>query len=369
MKVLEARADILGVGETSARNERRNMSEASPARQNLAPDPQAWRASVAKYETPHLGRGVMQIATTLLPYFTICYLMYLSLGISYWITLALSIPAAGFLIRSFIIAHDCGHGSFFKSRKANEIVGIVTDLLLFTPYHHWRQDHAKHHATAGNLDHRGIGDIWTLTIKEYLALPFWERMKYRAYRSPWVMFTVGGFYAIVIGQRWARPWANAREVQSVHRTNFMLLLMVVGMSLLIGIKAYLLIQIPIFIISSAVGVWLFYVQHQFEGVYWDREDEWDYVTVAMEGSSFYDLPRVLHWFTGNIGYHHIHHLSPRIPNYNLARCHYENEIYRKVKHVTLLNSLKSLSYRLWDEDRHVLVGFKDAKSWREQEAA
>ena len=345
------------------------MSESSTARQLPEPERHAWRATVAKYEVPHLGRGILQIATTFLPYMAIWYLMYLSLSVSYWLTLALSIPASGFLIRSFIIGHDCGHGSFFKSRKANEIVGVIAELLLFIPYHHWTRDHAKHHANAGNLDHRGVGDIWTLTIKEYVELPFWKRMEYRFYRNPWLMFTVGAFYAIVIGQRWTRSWASKREALSVHWTNLMLLGVVIGMSLLIGLKAYLMIQIPIFFIGSAVGVWLFYVQHQFEGVYWDRDDNWDYVTVAMEGSSFYALPRVLHWFTGNIGYHHIHHLSPRIPNYNLARCHRENEIYQNVKRVTLLNSLKSLSYRLWDEERRILVGFDAVKSWREREAA
>ncbi len=323
---------------------------------------------MAKYETPHLGRGILQLATSIVPFIALWYPMYLSLSVSYWITLALSVLATGFLIRTFIIAHDCGHGSFFKSRRANEIVGTLIDLPLFTPYHHWRQDHAKHHATAGNLDHRGVGDIWTLTINEYRALSFWQRVKYRAYRNPWILFTVGGFYAIVIGQRWARPWASKRERMSVHRTNLMLLVMVVGMSMLMGIKAYLMIQIPILLLSSAAGVWLFYVQHQFDGVYWDREEEWDYVTVALEGSSFYDLPRFLHWFTGNIGYHHIHHLSPRIPNYNLARCHRENEIYQKVKQVTLFNSFKSLSYRLWDEERRVLVGFSAAKQPRELKA-
>ncbi len=348
--------------------ERRHMTESATARQLSGTDPQAWRATVAEYETPHLGRAILQIATTFLPYFALWYLMYLSLGVSYWITLALSIPAAGFLIRSFIIAHDCGHGSFFKSRKANEIVGILADLLMFIPYHHWRQDHAKHHATAGNLDHRGVGDIWTLTVREYLKLPFWERVGYRAYRNPWLMFTVGAFYAIVIGQRWPRPWASKRERQSVYRTNLMLLAMVAGMSMIMGLKAYLLIQIPIFFVGSAVGVWLFYVQHQFEGVYWDREEAWDYVTVALDGSSFYDLPPVLRWFTGNIGYHHIHHLSPRIPNYNLARCHDGSEIYQKVKRVTLLDSLKSLSYRLWDEEQRLLVGFKAVESWQEREA-
>lgn len=341
------------------------MSESATARQVPGPDPLAWRATVAKYETPHLGRAILQIGTTFLPYIALWYLMYLSLSVSYWITLALAIPASGFLIRSFIIAHDCGHGSFFKSRKANEVVGVLANLLLFTPYHHWRQDHAKHHATAGNLDHRGAGDIWTLTVREYLALPRWKRMRYRAYRNPWIMFTVGAFYAIVIAQRWTRFSTSKRELLSVHRTNLMVLVVVVGMSMIMGLKAYLLIQIPIFFLTSAAGVWLFYVQHQFEGVYWEREEEWDYVTVALEGSSFYDLPPVLHWFTGNIGYHHIHHLSPRIPNYNLARCHRENDIYQKVKQVTLVNSLKSLSFRLWDEERRLLVGFNAAKSWRE----
>ena len=328
----------------------------------------AWRQVLGKYEDPDVRRSLWQLANTLIPYFALWCLIYLLLDVSYWLTLALSIPAAGFLIRTFIISHDCGHGSFFKSKKANDIVGLVTGLLTFTPYQHWRHEHARHHATAGDLDRRGIGDIWTLTIAEYVALPFWKRMKYRAYRSPWILFSVGALYAFVISERFPSRVAGKRERRSVHRTNLMLLGLLAVMSVTMGIKAYVLIQLPIMFFASMAGVWLFYVQHQFEGVGWERNEKWEYVAVAMEGSSFYKLPRILQWFTGSIGYHHIHHLSPRIPNYYLEKCHRQNPMLQKVKHVTLLSSLKSLTYRLWDEKRRKLVGYGGIKVFQRQQS-
>jgi omega-6 fatty acid desaturase (delta-12 desaturase) len=294
--------------------------------------------------------------------------MYLSLGVSYWLTLALAVLAAGFLVRGFIILHDCGHGSFFKSQKANDILGVIIGILTFTPYYYWRHDHAVHHASAGDLDRRVVGDIWMLTVKEYLELSRWKRFAYRLYRNPLVMFGIGPIFTFLITYRFAGHTAGKRERRNVYQTNLAILAIVVLMSLTIGVEAYVLVQLPIMMIASAVGVWMFYVQHQFEGVYWERHENWDYVTAALDGSSFYKLPKVLQWFTGNIGFHHIHHLSPRIPNYSLEKCYNENAIFQEIKQTTLLSSLKSLTFRLWDEEPRKLVGFGHVKTLKDKRA-
>ncbi len=321
------------------------------------PNKSSWRQAVARYQHADRRRSVWQVVNTLVPFFVLWYLMYRSLEVSYWLTLALSILAAGFLMRVFIIFHDCGHGSFFKSRRANDVVGFATGILTFTPYYQWRHDHAVHHATAGDLDERGVGDVWTLTVQEYLEAPRWKRMGYRLFRHPLVMLGFGPFFVFVISQRFARKGAAKRERHSVYWTNLALLVILVLMGLTIGIRSFVLVHLPIIIIAGAVGVWMFYVQHQFEGVYWERHNNWDYATAALKGSSFYRLPRVLQWFTGNIGFHHIHHLGPRIPNYYLETCYRENPMFQEVKPITLLSSLKSLRLRLWDEEGHRMVGF------------
>lgn len=317
----------------------------------------AWRKIVAKYETPHLGRSLYQLANTIIPYFALLFAMYLSVGISYWITLALAFPAAGFAIRSFIICHDCGHFSFFKSRRANQIVGFLTGLLTFLPSYYWSHQHARHHATAGDLDHRGHGDVWTLTVQEYLAMSRPQRLWYRVYRHPVFLLGVGPLFVFFVRYRYWCAVDNRRARWSTVHTNLALLAIVAAASLTIGFKTYLMIQLPIMMIAGAAGVWLFYVQHQFEHTYWERHEEWSYFKEALEGSSFYRLPRVLQWFTGNIGFHHIHHLSPRIPNYYLQACHESDPMFEAVKHVTPWSSLKALGYRLWDEERRKLVGF------------
>jgi omega-6 fatty acid desaturase (delta-12 desaturase) len=317
----------------------------------------SWRDVVAKFEAPSLRRSLGQIATTHIPYFALLCVMYFTLDISYWITLALAIPAAGFLIRNFIIFHDCGHRSFFKSRTANRIVGFFTGLLTFTPSYYWSHQHSKHHATAGDLDHRGDGDVWTLTVQEYLALPRRKRIWYRIYRNPFFLFGVAPLYVFFVHYRYWRPGDSAHARWSTIRTNLALVAIVALVSLTIGIKAYLMIQLPIMIVATTSGVWLFYVQHQFEDTYWERHEKWSYVRQALEGSSFYKLPKILQWFSGNIGFHHIHHLSPRIPNYNLQKCHESSPMFKAVRHVTLWSSFKALTYRLWDEERKKLVGF------------
>jgi omega-6 fatty acid desaturase (delta-12 desaturase) len=320
----------------------------------------AWRQAVTPYTTPDVKRSIWQLFNTLIPYFFLWGLMVWSLKFSYWVTLLLAIPAAGLMVRTFIIFHDCGHGSFFKQKRANTVVGYLTGIISFTPYHHWRHNHAIHHATAGDLDRRGIGDVWTATVDEYLSFPRWKKLFYRLYRNPFVMFFVNPVLLFGIGHRFAGK-SKGLERASVYWTNFALLGILILAHFTIGLKAYFLVQLPILWIGTAAGVWLFYIQHNFEGVYWERHSDWDFVKAGLEGSSFYQLPKILQWFTGNIGFHHIHHLSPRIPNYLLERCHRENPIFQ-VKPVTFFNSLKSLTYRLWDEKGQKLVGYRKLKA-------
>ncbi|UCH10030.1 MAG: fatty acid desaturase [Fidelibacterota bacterium] len=336
------------------------MSDSAKGQRQPVPDATAWREIVARYQQPEPWRSWEQVMNSILPYILLWYLMYHSLEISYMLTLVLALPAAGFLVRIFIIFHDCCHGSFFASRRANAVLGFVTGVLTFTPYHFWRHEHAVHHATAGNLDRRGRGDVWTMTAKEYQGASRWERIKYRVYRNPLVMFTLGALYTFLISNRYVGRSARQvgrRERRSVMWTNLAIGGIIVVMSVTIGLKEYVLIQLPIILFGGAAGVWLFYVQHQFEGVYWERAENWDYASVGLKGSSFYKLPKVLQWFTGNIGFHHIHHLSPKIPNYRLEQCHRENALFQSVKPLTLTGSLKSLRLRLWDEEHQKLVGF------------
>jgi len=302
------------------------------------------------------------VLNTLVPYAALWYLMYLSLAVSYWLTAGLALVASGFLVRVFILFHDCGHGSFFKSTKANDVLGFFTGVLCFTPYYHWRWEHALHHATAGDLDRRGTGDVWTLTVEEYLKASRWKRFAYRLARNPFVLFVLAPLFLFVVIQRIPSSKAGRRERNSVYLTNLALMAMAVGLGLLFGFKTYLLLQGGLVLTAGVAGVWLFYVQHQFEGVYWERGKEWDYATAALQGSSFYKLPRVLQWFSGNIGFHHIHHLSPRIPNYHLERCYRAEPLFQTVKPVTLFASFKSLTFRLWDEQRRRLVSFRALKN-------
>jgi len=293
------------------------------------------------------------------PYFIFMYLGYRALEVSYLLTLVFAVVAALFAVRIFIIFHDCGHGSFFKSQKANKWVGRITGVLTFTPYYAWRHAHAIHHAGSGDLDRRGVGDVWTLTYDEYKVMPLWKRMIYRLYRNPLFIFVIGPSLQFVVLQRLPLTSGDKekwREIRSIMWTNVALLIMIVVISWAIGFQNYLLVQLPAIAVASSIGVFLFYVQHQYENVYWERHEEWDYATAALHGSSFYKLPKPLQWFTGNIGFHHIHHLSPRIPNYKLEDCHNANEIFQ-IEPLTLRTSIKSLHVRLFDEDRHKMIGF------------
>ncbi len=323
------------------------------------PSTSAWKSLVADYQHPAFWRSVWQLVNTLVPYLGLWCLMYLTHERSVVLTGLLAVLAAGFLVRSFIIFHDCGHGSFFRSRKANDFWGFITGVLTFTPYYLWRWEHAVHHASSGDLERRGTGDVWTLTVEEYLASSRWRRFAYRLARNPFILFVVAPVFLFLIWHRLPTRRAEARrERRSVTWTNLALAGWAIGMSLVFGVKAYLLIQLLVIAVASSAGVWLFYVQHQFEDTYWERGDNWDYTAAALQGSSFYKLPRVLQWFSGNIGFHHIHHLSPRVPNYNLERCHKSNPLFQQVNVVTLGTSLKSIGYRLWDERQGKLVGFR-----------
>lgn len=324
----------------------------------------SWRQVVARYENPDLCRSLWQVVNSITPYLVLWCLMYRSLQQSYWLTLGLSVLAMGFFLRIFIIFHDCGHCSFFKSHKANGILGFLTGVLTFTPYHRWRHDHAIHHATSGDLDRRGIGDLRILTVREYLESTPWKRLVYRVYRNPLVMFVIAPPLIFLIWNRFSVGAAGKRERHNVYLTNFALLALITIMSQLIGFKQYITLQLPILIGAGTVGVWLFFVQHHFEKTYWEDHENWNYLPAAMQGSSFYKLPKILQWFTGNIGFHHVHHLSPRIPNYYLQKCHEENPIMQKIEPLTLFASFRSLTLRLWHEEERKMVGFRYLKTFK-----
>jgi acyl-lipid omega-6 desaturase (Delta-12 desaturase) len=329
-----------------------------------APKISEWKEIVSRFQEPSAGRAIWQLVNTLVPYAALWYAMYRAVAVSWWLALPLMAVAGLLLVRVFIIFHDCGHGSFFRSKRVNDLVGFFTGMLTFTPYHHWRWEHSLHHASSGDLDRRGVGDIWTLTVNEYLAAPFWKRLAYRVTRNPFVLFVLAPIGLFLIYQRRPSSTASARERNSVWMMNLALVVMGALMSWAIGFKTYALLQLGVMTVAGSAGVWMFYVQHQFEDVYWERREEWDYTAAALQGSSFYKLPKILQWFTGNIGFHHVHHLSSRIPNYNLERCHNSHPIFHRVKPITLLSSLKTMNLRLWDEESRRLVGFRHLRNVR-----
>jgi omega-6 fatty acid desaturase (delta-12 desaturase) len=328
-----------------------------------------WKKIVAKYTVPSLPKAIWQVVNTLVPYVALWVGMVMSLSVSYWLTLGLAVIAGLLLVRVFIIFHDCGHGSFFKSQRANDILGFIMGMLTFTPYRHWTWQHSVHHQTSGDLDRRGEGDIWTLTVNEYLASSRLRRFFYRLTRNPFVMFGVAPLVLFYGWQRIPSPRAKGRDRKSVMAMNLALALMVGGMMWLIGWKEYLMIQVPVTLVAGIAGIWMFYVQHQFEDVYWEHRDDWDYTTAALEGSSYYKLPKVLQWFTGNIGFHHIHHLSSRVPNYYLEDCHNSHPLFYNVKPITLRSSLKCINLRLYDEESKQLIGYKQFRKIRKDREA
>ncbi|HZL10126.1 MAG TPA: fatty acid desaturase [Prolixibacteraceae bacterium] len=329
--------------------------------ENKNPEITSWvtfTKNMEKYQTPSLRKSIWQITNTFIPYVGLWVLILYSLSVSWWLTVFLIILAAGFLVRLFIIFHDCGHGSFFKSQRANQIVGMFFGMLAFTPYHKWHNQHMRHHATVGNLDKRGVGDVWTMTKEEYQASSKWGQLKYRIYRHPIVMFGFGSLYVFLVQNRLTNKGISRKERLNIYFTNATLLLIFMVMGLAIGFGKFVVIQLLILYFAAIAGLWLFYLQHQFEGVSWFRSNDWNFRTVALKGSSFVKFPRLLQWFSGNIGFHQIHHMNARIPNYNLAKCYRENTIFREVIPVTFLMSLRSLKLRLWDEKSQRIVSFK-----------
>ncbi|MCA1065838.1 fatty acid desaturase [Rossellomorea aquimaris] len=320
------------------------------------------KKEVAPYEKSTTKESVWQIINTIGPFFLLWFLAYQSLSVSYWLALVPIVIAAGFLTRTFIIFHDCTHFSFFKSRRANRFVGTAMGVLTLFPFDQWGHDHAVHHATSGNLDKRGTGDIWTLTIDEYAAAPFKTRLAYRLYRNPFVMFVLGPIYVFLLKNRFNRKNARKKERHNTYLVNVIIVSLIALLCVTLGWKEFLLVQGSIFMISGSIGIWLFYVQHTFEDSYFEEDKEWQYVLAAVEGSSFYKLPKIMQFLTGNIGYHHVHHLSPRVPNYKLEEAHNNTEPLQNVPTITLMTSLKSLRFKLWDENNKTFVSFKAIKS-------
>jgi len=317
----------------------------------------SWVTIIRKYNQPDTRKSIWQIINSLGPYLLLWGLMYYTLSISYWITLGISVLAAGFLVRIFIIFHDCGHGSFFKSVRTSRIVGTLMGALVFTPYDRWHRSHAAHHSTVGNLDKRGNGDVWTLTTEEYRSKTRGQKFFYRLYRHPVMLFVLGPVILFTIWFRFNVKGISQKERWNLYLVNGIILIWCVGLSFLMGWKAFLMIQLPIIFIATSVGSWLFYVQHQFEDVIWSHTDNWDYQEMALHGSSFLKTPRIIQWFSGNIGFHHVHHLGPKIPNYNLERCHRENPMFSSVKPVTIIKGLQTMRFRLWDENMGRLITF------------
>lgn len=320
-----------------------------------------WMEIISRYNKPNNLKSWWQLINSTGAYLLMWVLMIWSLKYSYWLTLALMVPAAGFLVRTFIIFHDCGHGSFFRSKRMNTVTGIITGLLVFTPYHRWHRDHQIHHRTVGNLEKRGVGDVMTLTVGEYQDLSRWKRFVYRLYRHPVFLLGVAPILLFLVLFRLPKKYMTRWEHVYIHLTNLALVVMVAVMVMTLGWKAYLMIQLPVLYLATVHGVWLFYVQHQFRHVIWSDSSSWDYKTMALSGSSFFKLPKLLNWFTGNIGYHHIHHLSPVIPNYNLKKCNDENSLFSEVKPVTFWSAFETLALRLWDEKRGLLISFSELR--------
>jgi len=320
-----------------------------------------YKRALAPYARPSVPRSVLDLATSIVPYVAIFALMVAALDVSYWLVLALAVPGAGFLLRTYIVFHDCAHGAFLPGKRANQILGRLLGLVVYTPYASWRHNHAVHHATAGDLDRRGVGDVTTMTLAEYRDATPGQRLAYRLFRNPLVMFGIGPFWALVIQPRLVSRDARTRIKRSVHLTNLALAVAVVALCLTIGWQALLLVQLPLIFLAGSAGVWLFYVQHQFEDTYWHSTGEWSYADAALQGSSYLKLPKVLQFFSGNIGLHHVHHLSARIPNYHLQAAHDANPVFHDIPVLTFWDGIRATRLKLWDEERGRLIGWRDAQ--------
>src|ERR1035437_4201488 len=321
-----------------------------------------WRKVVARYQGSRVGRSLFQLVTTLGLLVVTLVAMHRMLHAAPLVTIVLILPAAGFIIRTFIIMHDCSHGSFLPWPKVNDTVGFITGILTLTPYSQWRREHALHHASSGDRDRRGNGDVTTITVREYLSLGAWGRFRYRLFRNPAVLLGLGPLHMIVLQRFRTRSKATgSKQLWNVWMTNVAIAGLAATLVLAAGAQSLLVIYLPAYYLATMAGVWLFYVQHQFEDAYWESHENWDYATAAVHGSSYLRLPRVLQWFTGNIGLHHVHHLGPRIPNYRLQRAHDENPIFHVAPVMTIRQGVKALTLTLYDEQRRRLVRFKDLR--------
>ncbi len=322
---------------------------------------QSCREALVPFAQSSAARAVLSITTSAVPYVALCFAMYLTLSVSPLLTFALAVLAAGFLVRVFIVFHDCAHGSLFPSKRANILVGSVLGLFVLSPFRRWRHDHAIHHATSGDLDRRGVGDVPTLTIEEYQARTWRGRAGYRLFRNPFVMFGLGPVFAMVIGPRLVARDARPRLRHSVLGTDVALIAIAAGLCWLVGWRDLLIVWAPAAMLAGSAGIWLFYVQHQFEGAYWKRAGDWTYADAALCGSSHLQLGPVLRFFTGNIGLHHVHHLNARIPNYNLKRAHDSNPVFASVPTLSLWDGLRAVRLKLYDEQAGALVTFAQAR--------
>jgi acyl-lipid omega-6 desaturase (Delta-12 desaturase) len=329
-----------------------------------ASSPRDWLPVLNRYRAPSHTRSAIELLVTAVPFVLLWVAAWVCLRWSYWLSLAIVVPAAGFLVRLFMIQHDCGHGAFFRQRQANDWTGRIIGVLTLTPYDYWRRSHAVHHASSGNLDRRGIGDVTTLTVGEYLAASRWQRLAYRLYRHPLVLFGLGPAYLFVVQQRYPsgealRRW---RAWVSPMTTNAAIAALLVAAMWLVGVQPFLLVHVPIVLLAASIGVWLFYIQHQFEETFWARAGTWTIAEAALHGSSHYDLPLVLRWFTANIGVHHVHHMCSRIPYYRLARVLRDHPELKSVGRITLPQSIRCIRFALWDEERGRMISFRQLRA-------
>jgi omega-6 fatty acid desaturase (delta-12 desaturase) len=329
---------------------------------SLTVSAKSWATRLAPYRQSDNARAAFELALTLALFVASWIVTYHALKVSGWLAAVLMIVSGGFLVRLFMLQHDCGHLSMFTTKSTNDWVGRALGVFTITPYDYWRHSHAMHHAGSGNLDRRGMGDIKTLTLAEYQALGFWGKIAYRAYRNPITLFVIGPVYVFVLNQR--MPPDCIRQGRSswmsVLFTNAAMLVCGAVLAYFIGWKMFLLVHFPIVAVAASIGVWLFYVQHQFDETHWESNPHWSHEHAALHGSSFYDLPKPLMWLTGNIGIHHLHHLSSRIPFYRLPHVLRDFPELRDVGRLTLWESFKCVKLVLWDEASKKLVSFREA---------
>lgn len=318
-----------------------------------------WYPALKTFRTSDNLKASWQLINTIVPYFCLWFLMLRSiqLGYSYIVTMALALPTGAFLVRIFILFHDCVHDSLFKSNRLNTFFGYVLGVFVFTSFEDWRFTHLRHHTTYANLDSRGIGDIWIMTLKEYENSSSMKRLQYRLYRNPVVLIGLGALFNFLLNNRLPDLRVKRKERMSVLFTNLLIVAVAMGAAKIMGWRAYIQIQLPVLWIAGGAGIWLFYIQHQFEGGYWACQNEWDPLRAAMEGSSYYKLPAVLRWFSSNIGYHHIHHLNPMIPNYNLVKCYDFIPAMQAKEPITIKKSFSYYRLKLWDEEQQKMIGF------------